>query len=449
VAYDYDNERYLAVWEDDRSFDNRGYDIYGQLVSFDGSRVGSNFRISRSNSDEFSPAVAYSPHDGRFLVVWEDNRRDDSSKDIYGQLVSFDGSRVGSNFRISRSTGDESSPALAYGGNFFGSRFLVVWQDNRRSDTNIYGQLVNYDGSRVESNFRISRSTSNEDDPAVAWDYPSERYLVVWEDNRRSDTNIYGQLVTIHGFRVGTNTRLSKGIRDKSNPDVTGDGQVYEFLVVWDDYRKSAFHRDIYGQRFDGRGDGSLLDRNFRISRSADDEWDPVVTHSSGNSEYLVAWTDDRRGNYDIYAQRLDDETTERDLPNFRISRSNGYEVKPAVAYSGFVNQYFVAWEDDRATATRGHDIYAQRVVPSEIVPNVYGDYWEDAQVDFEDAGFTNVTFSEIGSGTSGPYHEKVWGYGCEPDWEPCYGEHWPVDTAIYAFVGCHDDYDWTCPPEP
>ncbi len=46
-----------------------------------------------------------------------------------------------------------------------------------------------------------------------------------------------------------------------------------------------------------------------------------------------------------------------------------------------------------------------------------------------------------------GTDHEDVWGYGCEaPDYEPCAGERWPLDTEIFVLVGCFDEFPWTCP---
>lgn len=79
---------------------------------------------------------------------------------------------------------------------------------------------------------------------------------------------------------------------------------------------------------------------------------------------------------------------------------------------------------------------------PSAMVPNVYGRHYLDALARLAGAGFYNVSH-EIGEDE--PVHEDVLGYGCEPDWEPCAGEMWPVDTEIFVLVGCWQQFPWTC----
>jgi hypothetical protein len=79
---------------------------------------------------------------------------------------------------------------------------------------------------------------------------------------------------------------------------------------------------------------------------------------------------------------------------------------------------------------------------PSAMVPNVYRRHYVDALARLADAGFYNVGYA---IGEDEPVHEDVLGYGCEPDWEPCAGEIWPVDTEIFVLVGCWHEFPWTC----
>ena len=57
------------------------------------------------------------------------------------------------------------------------------------------------DGARIGGDFRISgpNATSNDADPAVAWNQTANQYLVVWQDGRNHSTrgcDIYGRRVT-------------------------------------------------------------------------------------------------------------------------------------------------------------------------------------------------------------------------------------------------------------
>jgi hypothetical protein len=366
VAYDSDSNRFLTVWEDDRKQSARGWDIYGQLVTAAGDKVGPNFRISRgtTNTDEKFPAVAYDSHNGRFLVVWQDGRKQSTRGwDIYGQLVTAAGDKVGPNFRISRGTTDtdERHPDVTHDSS--NDRFLVVWEDNRKATHgfDIYGQQLEGSGSRMGANFRISRSAEDELDPVVAsadgW------FLVVWHDNRKISTrgwDVYGQLATVYGIHE-RNFRISRGAgaTDELYPAIAADPTNEQFLVVWEDYRKEATHRsEIYGQRVNV--EGSKLGGNFRISRSASNELDPAITADSSNEQFLVVWEDSRkwvtRGS-EIYGQRLGQDGS-RLGSNFRISRSAANETEPAVAHDPTNHQFLTVWGDDRKSTTRGEDIY-------------------------------------------------------------------------------------------
>ena len=138
--------------------------------------VGNDFRISGpgATSDEWDPAVAYNPTNHRYLVVWSDDRNEGSrGTDIYGQLLAADGTRIGGDFRISgpAATSYEYDPAVAY--NPASNQYLVVWRDRRNDATrgwDIYGRRVKATGKPAGGDFRISgpAATDNEFGPVVA-----------------------------------------------------------------------------------------------------------------------------------------------------------------------------------------------------------------------------------------------------------------------------------------
>jgi len=191
ITYDPQNNRYLLVYSKiGLDFES---DIYAQLINCDGKAYGNEFKISDANNTQYYPGVAYDGENQKFLVVWGDTR--DDSGNIYGQFVNLDGTLSGNNFVISNADGYQFYPSMAFDN--VNQRFLVVWQDYR-SGTNydIYGQMVNTDGSLYGSNFAISQETNYQSSPSVAYDSVNQRFLVVWQDYR-SGTNydIYGQMV--------------------------------------------------------------------------------------------------------------------------------------------------------------------------------------------------------------------------------------------------------------
>jgi hypothetical protein len=206
VAWKGTSNEYLVVWSDERNSATRGSDIYGRRVAADGSRIGGDVRISGTNAidNEYDPAMAWNGTAGEYLVVWEDGRSVSTRGwDIFGRRVAADGSRIGGDVRISGANafGDDYFPAVAWGAT--SNQYLVVWDDSRSVSTrgwDIFGRQVAADGSRIGTDFRVSgaNATGSEATSAAAWNATANEYLVVWEDDR--DTSTRGQ--DIYGRRL-------------------------------------------------------------------------------------------------------------------------------------------------------------------------------------------------------------------------------------------------------
>jgi len=284
---------------------------------------------------------------------------------------------IGFNFRISgaTATSDDRVPAVAH--NRVNNQYLVVWQDGRNTATrgrDIFGQLHAADGTRIGFNFRISgaAATSDEWAPAVAYNPVSNQYLVVWQDGRNTATrgqDIYGRRVKAGGRLAGGDFRISgpAATSDESYPDVAYNPDDNQYLVVWRDGRNTATRQsDIYGRRV--KAGGRRAGGDFRISGPAatSDEYNPAVAYSPIGSRYLVVWQDGRntatRGQ-DIYGQRVK-AGGRLAGGDFRISgpAATSGDQSPAVAHNPFDNQHLVVWNDPRKQVTRGWDIFGQRV---------------------------------------------------------------------------------------
>jgi hypothetical protein len=273
IDYNSLNNNYLVVypkWVSD-------IDIYGQTINYDGS-VGPEFAISNAADTQNTPSVAYDSFYHRSLVVWADQRPGTNGYDIYGQLVNANGTLYGGNFVISNAANTQFSPSVAYDN--VNQRFLVVWYDYRpgTNGADIYGQLVNSDGALVGSNFVISNAASDQFNPSVAYNSSFQRFLVSWQDERNSgitDTDIYGQLVNANGTLYSTNFVISNAADDQYSSAIAFDSVIHRFFVVWTDQRPGTNGSDIYGQLVNG--DGALVDNNFVISNATDDQYGSVV----------------------------------------------------------------------------------------------------------------------------------------------------------------------------
>jgi hypothetical protein len=314
VAWDATHNTYLVVWGDDRNA-TRGRDIYGRLVKPNGTFLGPEFRISGKNAltNEFSPAVAWHPSSGVYLVVWEDGRNYASRDwDVYGRVVTADGKVPFGEVRISGPNAKDydglADVAAGTGG------FLVVWEDHRSfaagKGVEIYARRLSTTGGLLGGDFRVNGFTgSSQVHAAVASNDKSNQYLVVWQDGRNGSWNIYGRRVAADGTRLGGDIRMTADPAGQYHPDVAWNKKWNRYLVVWEDWRNYATTGgDTFARRV--KADGTRIGGNFRVSGAGavSHEDDTAVAYNQASNQFLVVWSDWRnratRGD-DIFGRRV------------------------------------------------------------------------------------------------------------------------------------------------
>ncbi len=363
VAFDSVNNRYLVVY-----MDSNDGNLYGQLVSSNGYPYGTEIVIADNLSvyGHYNPSVAFDNINQRFLVVWYDYRNF-SNYDIYGQLINANGTLYNTasnvNFAISdEATNSQYTPSVAYDN--INQRFLVVWEDYRSGINNdIYGQVVNADGTLYGTvsnvNFPVSDETTNwQNEPLVSFDNINQRFLVVWTDSRNSTSDIYGQLINADGTVYNTASNVNFPVSDETTnyqytPSVTYDNINQRFLVVWYDYRNG--YSDIYGQLINAVGApyGTATNVNFPVSDETTNYQDtPSVTYDNINQRFLVVWNDSRNSTSDIYGQLINaDGTVYNTASNVNFPASDeatNYQYNPSVAFDNTNQRFLVVWEDYR-----------------------------------------------------------------------------------------------------
>ncbi len=342
----FDGTNYLVVWEDRRKGSN---DIYGARVSQAGIVLDpTGITISNAAANQESPVIAF---DGvNYLVVWTDYRN--GPADIYGTRVSLSGTVLNPNgIIISTAAYDQCYPAIT----FDGTNYLVVWEDLRHYyywGFDIYGTRISPSGTVLDpEGIPISPMASDQCNPSITFN--GTNYLVVWEDYRSMDySDIYGTRVSQTGIVLDPNGFIvSIAVYDQRYPKVASDGM--NFLAVWEDER---YGRDIYGARISQ--DGTVLDSTgITISTNPDDQESPNIIF--GDSNYLVAWQDNRSGSYEynIYGARLSQSGIVLDSNGFIVSSTASYN--PSIIFDSL--NFLIVWEDYRPLAF-SDDIYAARI---------------------------------------------------------------------------------------
>ncbi|MEZ4652627.1 MAG: hypothetical protein R3E12_03215 [Candidatus Eisenbacteria bacterium] len=377
---------YLVVWSaDDISgiLVNGEFEVWGQRISAaTGSEVGVNdFRISdmgpdgNDTYDAQDPAVAWSPAENRYLVVWsgDDNLGGvvEGEREIFGQLLDGPtGTEVGTNdFRISDMGPngdplfDALDPAAAYNPNTH--EFLVVWDGDDQGgglddgEFEIFGQRLSAStGTQVGANDFVMSDTGTPGSidvgafrPRVAVrDNGTFDYQVVWHADTDlgglvdEEFEIYGQRLRSDGVQIGADDFRVSDMGpdgdvdwDARQPAIAYNPDANEYLVVWegDDNTGTLVdgETEIFGQRIDATNGSEVGTNDFRISDmgpDGDPAWDaqkPAVTYDPVTREYLVVWSGEDnlaglvQGEFEIYGQRLSGTTgAEVGLNDFRIS---------------------------------------------------------------------------------------------------------------------------------
>jgi hypothetical protein len=345
----FDGTNYFMVW-----WDRRGYaDIYGSRVSPDGTPLDpGGIPISTVSPWESYPDVAF---DGtNYLVVWEDDRFADPA--IFGCRVTTTGVVLDdTGFVISAATNNRTLPAVA----FDGVNYLVVWQDERNSsfDADIYACRVTPAGSVLDPNgIAVYSGLKDQLAPDVALN--GGNCLVVWQDNNPNEYN-----ANIRGARVSpAGTILDPGGFDvvaesisQMQPAIATDG--VNWLVVWFDRRDMFEGFDIYCARVSGAG--AVLDPGgTRVTPDSAAPGEPAVEFNG--TDFLVAWQDARTGTpyvNDIHAARVSAAGQVLDPDGIIVSRQLNNEENAAVGAAG--GNWLVAWTDRRNPES---DIFAARV---------------------------------------------------------------------------------------
>ena len=115
---DPDEGLYLVVW---RYCEGNDCDVHGRRVAIEKGEFevyNETITIASGSGRQQSPDVAYQPGLGRWVVVWEDDAGEDY--DIYGRLVSPDGTLDGSDYAIASESEDDRCDQR-------------LWQDGRPS----------------------------------------------------------------------------------------------------------------------------------------------------------------------------------------------------------------------------------------------------------------------------------------------------------------------------
>jgi hypothetical protein len=175
----FDGTRCLAVWY---TYDSP-FGVYGRFLNTQAQPDSDAFDIRVTLTGHFfEPDIEYA--NGKYLVVWYE-QTSTAGDEIFGQIVSPDGTLLGDVIPIAVGPGYQSDPRICSMDN----NFIVVWH----ADNNIYGQKVSANGQLIGPNFQISDPTAHSRSfPDIA--NGTDNCLTAWAQYSNGSYDIYGNL---------------------------------------------------------------------------------------------------------------------------------------------------------------------------------------------------------------------------------------------------------------
>lgn len=137
-------------------------------------------------------------------------------------------------------------------------------------------------------------------------------------------------------------------------------------IVVWRDGRNISNSMDVYAQHINAFGALMWNVDGVAICNATLDQYAPRLV-SDGSGGAIIAWYDNRAGNYDIYAQRINASgTVQWATDGVAICTATGNQNAHQLLADGSGGA-FIVWSDGRVGGPNA-DIYGQRVNAAGVV---------------------------------------------------------------------------------
>lgn len=255
-----------------------------------------------SGAQEQTVLCATTVRDG-IIYAWRDNRTGTNGQDIWCQKYTPCGTIApgwpAAGLSICNSSGTQQLPQIIPDGS---DGAIIVWQDNRSGNYDIYAQHVTGAGVPTWGNaltgLVICSQTGTQQNPHLCTDGAGGA-IIVWDDQRSGNWDVWAQRVNAAGVvqwnpaAGGNPVVVQTNTQDQNAIYTDGVGGAY---IAWEDNRPSAISIDIMGTRIDGNGvlytawapapNGAVV-----LSNQSGSQITPCIV-SYPNQDVMFAWCD-------------------------------------------------------------------------------------------------------------------------------------------------------------
>jgi len=297
--------------------------IYARFLSASNTFLSTDLTVSTpANNFQINPVVATLAN-SNLVVIWASYNQagSNSLQDVYGQLLSPAGQKVGGEFLVNQfTTYNQRTPVVAA---LSGGGFAVAWvsEQQRWGDSipggvaplsahthatvDIFARRFSAAGLALGNEFIVNTGSNVCANPTIAagtdggfmvgW---GERDIVVHDFS----WDVYARPFTSAGVGGTVRKVNTEAYGDQVGPRLTANGTDY--LMVWTSMGQDGSMEGVYGQFL--RGDGTPVGGEFRVNTTTVSRQIHPAVASDGQGRLLAVWSGFVGGGngFDLYAQR-------------------------------------------------------------------------------------------------------------------------------------------------
>jgi len=363
VAANPANGEFLAVWHKSRkiadyplAFD---VEIFGQRIASDGAPIGGSFLVTLAGGSNpalggHGPAITFNSKMNEFFVIYHRGYFGSSNDGIFGQRIAADGSLIGGEIPIFQGP-SQANPVIAYNSN--SNQYLVVWGS---SEGIVHGQIIDGEGVSVGLPFDLSPGLRGAGNPAAIFNPSTNQYLVVFDAFSSTVADVFGQLLNVDGTLDGPFFAITTADGIQAFPSVTLNTLTNQYFIVWEDERNSGISGyNTFGQLINA--DGSFLGDNISVGTFS---LNPKVAFLPTTNQYFVVWVEQKTGTpgtHYVFGQLLASDLSP--IGNaFQVSDAGWAEPFVDLAVNPSTEIALIVWPDEQNSQLSNVDIFGQLI---------------------------------------------------------------------------------------
>ena len=233
--------------------DLKKYEICFQRFDGNGNRIG-DIQVVNDEPNDVQPFYSSicMTDNGDFIISWTEEQEDYRFNDIKFQIYDSSSAAVGNIQKVLINDDIECRPSYPQIACNNDGRFTIVWHDNRNGDYDIFYQIYDKTGTPIGENHKVNDNSNNHNqlNPSLTMDSAGNLFFA-WNDYRFGEENpdIIGQKAAADGTLLGNNVRLVEpgpNFGEKNPILSSNDNGIF---LTWQDNRRSKGW-DIYAKAF-------------------------------------------------------------------------------------------------------------------------------------------------------------------------------------------------------